>query len=179
MFPLSCVFVDVSMSYSSTRLPLVTTIRISSGWVPSINMRVDMKYSSPQRNRRARANGGQGWPSSCAKPAARWFAYRNTSPARIARRRARGLAGASGPDLGFLHFPTRYGAQRYGRPRYHAVSGRRAPRFRMMAAGMSCGSSQSQDKPGTRIRQLVINYSRAQSTPDGVSPHRGLKSFAK
>src|ERR1043166_7080073 len=77
MLPLSGRLEAASKSNSSTLLPSRTTTRVSSGWLESISIRLDMKYSGARANtartpgnvnclgpcavRAARFGGGKGW----------------------------------------------------------------------------------------------------------------------
>src|SRR5258706_11310707 len=70
MLPLSCFLLAVSKSNSSSRFPLMTTTRVSSGWVASINIRLAIWQllqcatgTAPRGGGRRRETvvGDQGW----------------------------------------------------------------------------------------------------------------------
>src|SRR6476660_2376372 len=51
MLPRSCLRLALSKSNSSTRLPRRTTTRVSSGWVASISILLDIEFSHGPRRR--------------------------------------------------------------------------------------------------------------------------------
>src|ERR1700690_3484514 len=65
MFPLICLFVELSKSNSSSLLPLRTTTRVSSGWAASISMRFAIASNSEERQRLRYRAGGRRCSKGC------------------------------------------------------------------------------------------------------------------
>ena len=106
MFPLNWRFVDVSTSYSSSRFALEMTTRTSSGWVPSISIRLVMNCSGAgaagrwASRRRNRPCCGRGHERRRRKPDVR------TGVRPTAVDSAAEISACLGPGRHFLQNPT-------------------------------------------------------------------------